>query len=111
MIFNLPCLRNWELKCAIQYSDSFVVTTESARDGAWYYSSQMKRGQAFVFSSFESPHTSFGRETGGGYKYRYSVEMRCAAFVVGKEALHKMIVAVVVGTFGFLALRRRRRSR
>mmetsp|Transcript_22128 Transcript_22128/g.46240 ORF Transcript_22128/g.46240 Transcript_22128/m.46240 type:complete len:358 (-) Transcript_22128:11-1084(-) len=106
--FHLPCLWNLEFKCAIQDSDSFVVTTESAREGAWYYSSQMKRGQAFVFSSFESPHTSFGRPDGGGYKYRYSVEMRCAAFIVGRKAL-KMIVAVVFGTLSFWALIQRRK--
>lgn len=62
-------------------SDRFVATNSSL--GGWYYNSEMKRGDAFVFLTGETPNTSFGRpEAGDGI--RYSVELRCVGFLFPK---------------------------
>lgn len=86
-------------------SDRFVVTNSSL--SGWHYSSKIKPGDAYVFLTGETPHTSFGRSNAGD-GVRCSVEMRCAAFLLPKDAL-SLLPLLLSLLLPFLLLRKKRK--
>ena len=71
-------------------SDRFIITDKAVStkpdDKLWWYNSQLKRGQVLVFSTTNTPHTSFGRDDVGSGT-RYSVEMRCVSVIIPNSVL------------------------
>jgi hypothetical protein len=87
-------------------SDRYLVTTEATK-GEWWFSSVLDRGDAFVFRTDSTPHTSFGRlEADDGV--RYSVELRCATVVIDKSDTFTVIGTLVFAVLAAaVALKRR----
>jgi len=100
-------------------SDRYFVSEAAAASKGWLFHSQMRKGEAFVFRTDSTPHTSFGRDVsaeGGEATVRYSGEMRCASLVFAKGELGRIkstaaLGGLIGGVVWLLFMWRRRGSR
>ena len=99
---NPPLLARWHEETFSISSDRFLITTAATDPSLWWFDSQIKPGQAYVFSTTSTPHTSFGREGGNDGGVRYSVEMRCVSVLV-PEGRKLMVGAVLIAFVVVLA--------
>ena len=93
-------LAKWSTTTFNITSDRFLATTAASTSGGWYFHSQLNPGDAIVFSTLDTPHTSFGRPEHlrrGGGGVRYSVEMRCIAVLLPGTDIAATAFALLLG--------------
>jgi hypothetical protein len=112
-----PMVAKWSEVTFGTQNDRFFVTTDAgpqrngmndeknAEEMLWWFDSQIAPGEAIIFDTTMTPHTSFGRpKTPRGSEHlaeniRYSAEMRCVSFLIAKDTGVPVVTALLAILF------------